>query len=124
MYNFPVEGTDTWHEKGRGNGYLLSHQDQKIYIAGDTEGIPEMRSLKGVTMAFIPMNLPYTMSVEDAAAAVLEFKPSTVYPYHYRGQDGLSDVKKFESIILDNDPTIEVILADWYSNKTEGSIDV
>ena len=89
MYNEkrgPSEGK-FFHDKGRGNGYIVSWKGQRIYIAGDTEGVPEMRALKNIDIAFIPMNLPYTMPPEEAAEAVKAFKPKVVYPYHYRNSD-------------------------------------
>jgi L-ascorbate metabolism protein UlaG (beta-lactamase superfamily) len=73
-----------------------------------------MRNLKDIDMAFICMNLPYTMSVEEAAAAVLMFKPKIVTPYHYRGQGGLSDINKFKALINIGDPNIKVELLNFY----------
>lgn len=113
MYNLP-EKADAFHPKGRGNGYVLTLGKQRIYISGDTQGIPEMRSLKDIDVAFVCMNLPYTMPVEEAADAVLAFKPRTVYPYHYRGTEGLSDVAKFKQLVNAGDPAITVQLEDWY----------
>ncbi|MCA0152945.1 MBL fold metallo-hydrolase [Winogradskyella vincentii] len=115
MYNLREEALK-FHEKGRGNGYILSIEDQRIYISGDTEDIPEMRNLKNIDKAFVCMNLPYTMTVESAASAVLEFKPKTVYPYHYRGTNGLSDIAKFKSLIEAKNDEIEVKLLNWYKN--------
>lgn len=115
MYNLREEAKK-FHPKGRGNGYLLSAEETNIYIAGDTEDIPEMRNLKNIDIAFIPMNLPYTMPVSAAADAVLDFKPKKVYPYHYKGEKGLSDVDKFKNIVTTNNPGIEVILLNWYPN--------
>ena len=113
MYNLRKEELDK-HPKGRGNGYVLTINDERIYISGDTEDIPEMRNLENIDKAFVCMNLPYTMPVDSAADAVLEFKPNTVYPYHYRGADGLSDVDKFKEIVNNGDESIEVMLLDWY----------
>ncbi|CAZ98172.1 MBL fold metallo-hydrolase [Zobellia galactanivorans] len=113
MYNLRKEALK-FHEKGRGNGYLLSIDGQRIYFSGDTEDIPEMRSLKHIDKAFICMNLPYTMTPESAADAVLEFKPKQVYPYHYRGKPDVSDVSKFKQLVNAADPNIEVIQLDWY----------
>jgi len=112
MYNLPEE-EDSRHTKGRGNGYILTIGGKRIYISGDTEDIPEMRMLKDIDVAFVCMNLPYTMDVEQAASAVLEFKPKVVYPFHYRGKDGLADVDLFKSLVS-KDPSIEVCLRDWY----------
>ncbi len=74
MYNVPETPT-TYHTKGRGNGYVIEAGGKRVYISGDTGNTPEMRALKDIDMAFVSMNLPYTMSVEDAATGVLAFKP-------------------------------------------------
>ena len=113
MYNLP-ESPDAHHTKGRGNGYVLSWGGQRIYISGDTEDIPEMRALKDIDIAFVCMNLPYTMTVDQAASGVLAFKPRVVYPYHYRGTDGFSDVARFKQLVNAGDPSIEVRMEDWY----------
>ena len=76
-----------FHDKGRGNGYVLSYGGKNFYFAGDTEGTPEMRALKNIDVAFIPMNLPYTMTPAEAADAVKAFHPKVAIPYHYKGQD-------------------------------------
>ncbi len=109
MYNLP-EAADSRHTKGRGNGYVLTIGGKKIYISGDTEDIPEMRALKNIDIAFVCMNLPYTMDVNQAAQGVLAFRPKAVYPYHYRGQD----VNAFKSLVNSTDPNIEVRLRNWY----------
>jgi len=87
MYNLP-EDPNSRHPKGRGNGYLITVDDKQIYISGDTGDIQEMRMLQNIDVAFVCMNLPYTMTIEKAASAVLEFQPKLVYPFHYRGQFG------------------------------------
>ena len=117
MYNLPMEGPDYRHVKGRGNGYLLQIADTRVYSAGDTEDIPEMRALADIDYAFVPMNLPYTMDVAAAADAVLEFEPRVVYPYHYRGPEGLSDIDQFAELVGNNNPAIEVVLLDWYPEE-------
>ena len=116
MYNLREEAKG-FHEIGRGNGYVLNMGNQRIYFSGDTEDIPEMRALKNIDIAFVCMNLPYTMTVESAADAVLEFKPKQVYPYHYRGRPDVSDVMKFKNLVNTENPNIEVIQLDWYSNS-------
>lgn len=114
MYNLP-ESADSRHSKGRGNGYVLTLGNKRVYISGDTSGIPEMRALKDIDIAFVCMNLPYTMDIKEAAAAVLDFKPGIVYPYHYRGQNGLSDTEAFRKLVNDKNKSIDVRLRDWYS---------
>jgi len=116
MYNLPESAT-AMHTKGRGNGYILTIGGKRIYISGDTQGIPEMRSLKNIDVAFVCMNLPYTMDIKEAADAVLAFKPAIVYPYHYRGKDGLSDVNAFKSLVDAGGQKIEVRLRNWYPGK-------
>lgn len=116
MYNLREEAKK-FHHKGRGNGYVLEKDGKRVYISGDTEDIPEMRNLKDIDIAFVCMNLPYTMTVESAADAVLAFNPKTVYPYHYRGTDGLSDVSKFKKMIYSGNPNLEVIQLDWYPKQ-------
>lgn len=112
MYNL-TEERRRFHEKGRGNGYLVTATGKRIYISGDTEDVPEMRALTDIDYAFVCMNLPYTMTVEQAADAVLDFAPAVVFPYHYRGKGGFSDLEKFERLVGEND-SIEVRLLDWY----------
>jgi L-ascorbate metabolism protein UlaG (beta-lactamase superfamily) len=97
-----------YHPKGQGNGYVLTVGGKRIYISGDTEDTPEMRALQNIDVAFLCMNLPYTMTEEQAADAVKAFKPKIVYPYHYQG----SDPKKFASLVGD---ASEVRLRDWYA---------
>jgi len=91
----------------------------RVYFSGDTEDIPEMRNLKDIDKAFICMNLPYTMPVTSAADAVIDFKPKEAYPYHFRGQNGLSDVDQFKGIVDSADVGTEVIILDWYPNGAE-----
>jgi L-ascorbate metabolism protein UlaG (beta-lactamase superfamily)/heat shock protein HslJ len=112
MYNLP-ESADSRHVKGRGNGYVLEKDGFRVYIAGDTAGIPEMRALRDIDMAFVPMNGP-TMPVEEAADAVLAFAPRQVYPYHYRSQGGLSDVARFKELVDAGGKDVEVVQLDWY----------
>jgi L-ascorbate metabolism protein UlaG (beta-lactamase superfamily) len=113
MYNLP-EAADAMHPKGRGNGYVLSLGGKNIYLSGDTEDIAEMRTLKSIDVAFVCMNLPYTMDVQQAAQGVLAFKPGIVYPYHYRGQNGLSDVAAFKKTVNTANKKIDVRLRNWY----------
>ena len=88
---------------------MLTLGGKRIYIAGDTEGMPEMRALKNIDVAFVPMNLPYTMPPAEAADAVKAFKPKIVYPYHYRG----SDLNVFDDALKGTG--VEVRIRDWYA---------
>jgi len=97
-----------FHDKGRGNGYVLNYGGKRFYFSGDTEGVPEMRALKNIDVAFVCMNLPYTMPPEEAADAVKAFHPKIVIPYHYRG----SDLSVFQKALAGTG--IEVRLLDWY----------
>jgi len=110
MYNFPGR-KPVYHPKGWGNGYVLTLGGKRVYISGDTEDTPELRALRHIDIAFLCMNLPYTMDVAHAAAAVLAFKPKVVYPYHYRGQD----IAHFKALVNAKDPAIDVRLRDWYT---------
>lgn len=76
-----------FHPKGEGNGYVITFGDKKVYVAGDTENIPEMKALKDIDIAFLPMNLPYTMSPEIVADASKAFRPKILYPYHFADTD-------------------------------------
>jgi L-ascorbate metabolism protein UlaG (beta-lactamase superfamily) len=80
-------GRNHFHPKGRDNGYLLTIAGKRIYIAGDTEETPEMKALKNIDIAFLPMNQPYTMTPEQVAKAARAFKPRVLYPYHYGDTD-------------------------------------
>ncbi|BCS97600.1 metal-dependent hydrolase [Desulfoluna limicola] len=82
---------ELFHPKGIGNGYILTFADKRIYIAGDTENTPEMKALKDIDIAFLPMNLPYTMTPEMVADAARAFQPKILYPYHY-GETDLNQV--------------------------------
>ena len=115
MYNLP-EAMDSKHPRGRGNGYFINMAGKGIYISGDTEDINEMRELRGIDVAFICMNLPYTMDINQAADAVLDFKPKIVYPYHYRGNPDISDTEAFKKLVNAKNPKIEVRLRNWYPN--------
>jgi L-ascorbate metabolism protein UlaG (beta-lactamase superfamily) len=76
-----------FHPKGEGNGYVLTLGSLRLYVAGDTENTPEMKALKGIDVAFLPMNLPYTMTPEMVADAARAFRPKVLYPYHYGSTD-------------------------------------
>jgi L-ascorbate metabolism protein UlaG (beta-lactamase superfamily) len=111
MYNLKrgPEAGKLFHDKGRGNGYLLGFGDKTFYISGDTECTPEMKALKNIDVAFVCMNLPYTMPVEEAVECVKAFKPKVVIPFHYRG----SDTAAFKAA-LSATPEVEVRLRDFY----------
>jgi len=76
-----------YHPKGDGNGYLITFGELRVYVAGDTEDTPEMRALKEIDIAFLPMNLPYTMTPEMVADAARAFQPRILYPYHFGETD-------------------------------------
>ncbi len=100
-----------FNDKGRGNGYVLTYGGKRFYFSGDTEGVPEMRALKNIDVAFVCMNLPYTMPPEEAADAVKAFRPKIVIPYHYRG----SDLKVFQKAL--EGTGIEVRILNWYPEQ-------
>lgn len=100
-----------FHPKGRDNGYVVDVDGTRVYVSGDTEATPEMRALENIDIAFVCMNLPYTMAVEQAAEGVLEFAPKTVYPYHYRD----SDPEAFAALVREGGKDIEVVQGAWYA---------
>jgi L-ascorbate metabolism protein UlaG (beta-lactamase superfamily) len=91
-------GREKFHPKDRDNGYVLTIGKKRIYVAGDTENIPEMASLKNIDIAFLPMNQPYTMLPEQVVDAVNKFNPKILYPYHY----GDTDVSKLTELLSKN----------------------
>lgn len=99
-----------FHPKGRDNGYVISKSGKRLYISGDTEDIPEMRQLENIDIALVCMNLPFTMTIEQAASAVNEFKPGVVIPYHYRGKPDMSDIDAFEQLVTES----KVRKLQWY----------
>jgi len=110
MYNLqrgPAAG-QLFHTKGRGNGYIVTLGGKRVYFAGDTECTAEMKALKDIDVAFIPMNLPYTMPPSEAAACVKAFKPKIAIPYHYQGQKP----EEFQAALKGSG--IEVRLLNWY----------
>jgi L-ascorbate metabolism protein UlaG (beta-lactamase superfamily) len=95
-----------FHPKGTGNGYIITFGDKRIYVAGDTENTPEMKALKNIDVAFLPMNLPYTMTPTMVADAAMAFKPKILYPYHY------GDTNTSEIVDLLKNTTTEVRIRD------------
>ena len=96
-----------FHPKGNGNGYVITFGDMRIYVAGDTENIPEMKQLQDIDVAFLPMNLPYTMTPEMVADAARAIQPKYLYPYHYGSTDPEELVK-----LLKDEKNIEVRIRD------------
>ena len=103
-----------YHEKGRGNGYVLTYGGKRFYFSGDTESIPEMDKLHDIEVAFLCMNLPYTMTPEEATLAAQRFHPKVVYPYHYRN----SNLNSFAAYMKGTG--VEVRIRDWYPNANAG----
>jgi L-ascorbate metabolism protein UlaG (beta-lactamase superfamily) len=112
MYNLVRKNPqgELFHTKGRGNGYILTLGGKRLYIAGDTECTPEMKALKNIDVAFLPMNLPYTMTPAEAADCVKAFAPRVVYPYHYNTAENAQAFAE----ALKGTAGVEVRLADWY----------
>jgi L-ascorbate metabolism protein UlaG (beta-lactamase superfamily) len=94
---------EPFHPQGQGNGYVITFGDKRVYVAGDTENTPEMKALKGIDIAFLPMNLPYTMTPEMVADAARAFKPKVLYPYHF----GKTDTARLAALLQGN-PEIEI----------------
>jgi L-ascorbate metabolism protein UlaG (beta-lactamase superfamily) len=109
MYNLTPDRL-RYHAKGQGNSYVIDLAGTRVYVSGDTEDIPEMRALENISLAFICMNLQFTMTPDQAASAVLDFRPRVVYPYHYRGQS----TERFRSLVEEESSEIEVRLRNWY----------
>jgi L-ascorbate metabolism protein UlaG (beta-lactamase superfamily) len=110
MYNLvrgPAAGK-LFHDKGQGDGFVFTFGDTRVYVSGDTECTPEMKALANIDVAFVCMNLPYTMPPKEAAECVNAFKPRVVYPYHYRG----SNLDEFKSAVTA--PGVEVRVRNWY----------
>lgn len=100
-----------YHPRGRDNGYVLTSAEHgRIYVAGDTEDTPEFRAQSDIALAFVPMNLPYTMTADQAAAGVAEMAPKAVIPYHHRGIDPAEFAQKLTAA----GGKAEVIVLDWY----------
>ena len=97
------ENGQPFHPRGVGNGYIITFGNQRVYIAADTENIPEMENLQGIDIAFLPMNLPYTMTPEMVADAAKTIQPKILYPYHY-GNTNTSDLVE----LLKEEQEIEV----------------
>ena len=89
------ENGQPFHPKGVGNGYIMTFSDKRVYVAGDTENTPEMKKLEGIDCAFLPMNLPYTMTPEMVADAAKALQPTILYPYHY----GDTDTSRLEELL-------------------------
>ncbi len=107
-----TEARKNFHPQGRDNGYILNFDGFRMYVSGDTEDTPEMRALNNIDLAFVCMNLPFTMDANAAASAVAEFKPTYVYPYHYRGRDGGTQDPKSFAMRVGTDT--EVKTGGWY----------
>jgi L-ascorbate metabolism protein UlaG (beta-lactamase superfamily) len=86
-----------FHPKGEGNGYVITFGDKRVYVAGDTENTPEMKKLEKIDVAFLPMNLPYTMTPEMVADAAKAFRPKILYPYHF----GETDISRIVALLKD-----------------------
>jgi L-ascorbate metabolism protein UlaG (beta-lactamase superfamily) len=116
MYNLergPEKGK-LFHDKGRGNGYVLTFGDKRFYFSGDTECIPEMKALASIDVAFVCMNLPYTMPPKEAAVCVNAFKPKVLFPYHYGVPGGpASNLDELKSA-LDPAAGVDVRVRKWY----------
>jgi len=117
MYNLvrgPKPG-QKFHPKGQFNGYVLTLGGKRIYIAGDTEATPEMKKLKNIDVAFLPMNLPFTMTPQEAANAARAFKPKMAVPYHYRYPFDKPNTNPQQFAQLLKNIKIQVKLLDWYT---------
>lgn len=98
IVNLRSEGMP-YHPKGNGNGYVITFGDTRVYVAGDTEDTPEMRALQNIDVAFLPMNLPYTMTPEMVAEAARAFRPRILYPYHF----GQTETNELVQLLADEE---------------------
>lgn len=116
MYNIErgPNAEQKFHTKGRGNGYVVTLGTTRLYIAGDTEATPEMKSLKNIDVAFVPMNLPFTMTPQEAAEGVRAFTPRIVVPYHYRYPFDKENTNPQQFQTALGNGKSEVCLLDWY----------
>jgi L-ascorbate metabolism protein UlaG (beta-lactamase superfamily) len=95
---------EAFHPMGNGNGYIMNVGDTRVYVAGDTENTPEMKALQNIAIAFLPMNLPYTMTPEMVADAVRSFRPRILYPYHF----GKTDTSKIVELLKGEDIEVRI----------------
>ena len=111
MYNLQrgPEPGKLFHDKGRGDGFVFTFGDKRVYVSGDTECTDEMKALKNIDVAFVCMNLPYTMPPSEAATCINAFKPKVLYPYHYRDSN-LDEL----STAIDKSAGIDVRIRNWY----------
>ncbi|MBN9691404.1 MAG: MBL fold metallo-hydrolase [Verrucomicrobia bacterium] len=117
LFNLSVEAIPAYnanHPKGVGNGYVLTIGGRRIYFSGDTGDIPEMRSLPEIDVAYVCMNVPFTMTVAQASSAVRAFRPAVVYPYHFRNQDNTRANTNLFKTQIGTDLGVEVRLRTWY----------
>jgi len=116
MYNIKHKrkNGDPYHKKSEGNGYIVTFGNKRVYIAGDTENTPEMKALEDIDVAFLPMNLPYTMTPEMVADAAKSFRPHILYPYHY----GKTDTSKLVKLLKD-EKDIDVRIKDVYPSRKQ-----
>ena len=104
-----------YHPKGRDNGFVFTAPEGRIYVAGDTEDTPEFRAQKDIALVVVPMNLPFTMTAEQAAAGVAEMAPKQAVPYHHRGIDPAD----FAALVKQAGAQTEVIVLDWYPGNDD-----
>jgi len=102
------------HPQGQGNGYVVTIGGRRLYMAGDTGDTPEMKALQRIDVAFLPMNLPFTMNITNAAHAVRALRPTVVYPYHFRNSDGTYARTNVFKELVGRDTGTEVRLRKWY----------
>lgn len=112
-YNIREEALN-FHPEWRDNGYIFEKDGYRVYFSWDSEDTSEMRALTDIDLAFVSMNLPFTMDINAAVSAVLEFQPSNVFPYHFRWKQWLADVESFKAQVEVANSDINVIIADWY----------
>jgi L-ascorbate metabolism protein UlaG (beta-lactamase superfamily) len=122
MYNRDDGEVEVRHTKGRGNGYVIDDGSYRVYLAGDTANTPEFQAQTDIDLAFVPMNLPFTMGIAEAAEGVATFAPRTVLPYHFRQPDGFADIARFADLVALQNRDVRVVQLDWYPDTDEDGI--
>jgi len=115
-YNIREEALN-YHPKWRDNWYIIERNQTNVYISWDTEDTSELRELKNIDIAFLSMNLPYTMPLDSAIDGTIAFAPKNIFPYHYKSQDQSTDIEKFKNEIEKQNKNINVILHNWYKDE-------
>ncbi len=111
------EEAQNYHPRWRDNWYIIENNWARIYVSWDTEDTPELRELQNIDIAFLSMNLPYTMPIDSAVDWTVAFAPKVVFPYHYRWEEEMADVESYKNDVETQNQNIRVVLHDWYQGE-------